>query len=85
MLAVFTPICLWKKVSELWKENSSQNQLYHGSRIASEMLEPVLKCNNFTFNRKHFLQVNGTAMSTRVAPTYANLFMAYFEEKHMYT
>ena len=35
------------------------------------MLELVLKCNNFKFNRKHFLQVNGTAMGTRVAPTYA--------------
>ena len=31
------------------------------------MLELILKCNNFTFNRKHFLQVNGTAMDARVA------------------
>ena len=49
------------------------------------MLELILKCNNFTFNRKHFLQVNSTAMGTRVAPTYANLFMAHFEEKYVYT
>ena len=48
------------------------------------MLELVLKCNNFKFNRKHFLQINGTAMGTRVAPTYANLFMAHFEEKYIY-
>ena len=48
------------------------------------MLELVLKCNNFQFNRKHFLQINGTAMGTRVAPTYANLFMAHFEEKYIY-
>ena len=27
MSAVSTTIFLWKKVSELWKENSSQNQL----------------------------------------------------------
>ena len=49
------------------------------------MLELILKCNNFTFNRKHFLQVNGTAMGTRVAPTYANLFMAHFEETYVYS
>ena len=49
------------------------------------MLELVLKCNNFKFNRKHFLQINGTAMGTRVAPTYANLFMAHFEEKYIYS
>ena len=48
------------------------------------MLELVLKCNNFKFNRKHFLQINGTAMGTRVAPTYANFFMAHFEEKCIY-
>ena len=50
-----------------------------------KMLELILKCNNFTFNRKHFLQVNGTAMGTRVAPTYANLFMAHIEESYVYT
>ena len=44
------------------------------------MLELVLKCNNFKFNRKHFLQINGTAMGTRVAPTYANLFMAILKK-----
>ena len=48
------------------------------------MLELVLKCNNFKFNRKHFLQINGTAMGTRVAPTYANLFMSHFEKKYIY-
>ena len=55
------------------------------TRFLSKMLELILKCNNFTFNRKHFLQVNGTAMGTRVAPTYAYLFMAHFEEKYVYT
>ena len=50
-----------------------------------KLLELILKCNNFKFDRNHFLQINGTAMGTRVAPTYANLFMALFEEKYTYT
>ena len=50
-----------------------------------KLLELILKCNNFKFNRKHFLQINGAAMGTRVAPTYGNLFMAHFEEKYIYT
>ena len=50
-----------------------------------KLLELILKCNNFKFDRKHFLQINGTVMGTRVAPTYANLFMAHFEEKYIYT
>ena len=45
----------------------------------------VLTKNNFQFNGKHYLQINGTAMGTRVAPTYANLFMADFENRSVYT
>ena len=46
-----------------------------------KMLELVLKLNNFTFNSEHYLQINGTAIGTRVAPTYANLFMDSIEKK----
>ena len=35
--------------------------------------------NNFSFNDKHYLQTHGTAMGTRMAPSYANLFLAKFE------
>jgi peptide-methionine (R)-S-oxide reductase len=41
--------------------------------------------NNFDFNNKHYLQVGGTAMGTRVAPSFANIFMADFETKWVYT
>lgn len=50
-----------------------------------EILGLVLERNNFSFNGEHFLQVGGTAMGTRVAPTYANLYMDWFETKHIYT
>ena len=43
------------------------------------LLEVVLTKNNFQFNGEHFLQIGGTAMGTRVAPTYANLFMRSLE------
>jgi hypothetical protein len=49
------------------------------------VLEHVLYMNNFNFNGKHYLQVGGTAMGTRVAPSFANIFMADFEEKYVYT
>ena len=41
----------------------------------------VLELNNFQFENKHYLQVKGTAMGTRMAPSYANLFMACLEQK----
>ena len=50
-----------------------------------KLLELVLTKNNFRFNNKHFLQINGTAMGTRVAPTYANLYMSHFEDLFVYT
>ena len=49
------------------------------------LLEHVLYMNNFDFNDKHYLQVGGTAMGTRVAPSFANIFMADFEDKWVYT
>ena len=41
----------------------------------------VLENNTFFFNDKLYLQTNGTAMGTKMAPTYANLVLAYLEEK----
>lgn len=49
-----------------------------------ELLRMVLTMNNFRFNGKHYLQVGGTAMGTRVAPTFANIYMDSFENLHVY-
>ena len=48
-----------------------------------KLLELVLKTNNFEFDNKEFIQVGGTAMGTKLAPSFANLFMGYFEEKYV--
>ena len=45
-----------------------------------KLLETVLHCNNFQFNGTQYLQIGGTAMGTKVAPLYANLFMRKHEE-----
>ena len=47
----------------------------------TQLLKYVLHMNNFTFNEEHYLQVGGTAMGTRVAPSYANIFTSNLEEK----
>ncbi|KAL9958229.1 hypothetical protein ACROYT_G035215, partial [Oculina patagonica] len=39
----------------------------------------VLKSNNFEFNGGHYLQKRGTAIGTRMAPSYANIFMDRLE------
>ena len=47
-------------------------------------MQLVLLCNNFIFDNENYIQVKGTAMGTRAAPNYANLFMGDFEERFIY-
>ena len=46
-----------------------------------KLMDFVLKNNNFTFNNTHYIQVQGTAMGTPMAPSYACLFMGVLEQK----
>jgi hypothetical protein len=48
-------------------------------------LEAVLTKNNFTFNGGHYLQKTGTAIGTKVAPSFGNHFLNDFELIHVYT
>ena len=43
-----------------------------------------ININNFTFNQENFIQVKGTAMGTRAAPNFANVYMGRLEEKFVY-
>ncbi|XP_078374508.1 uncharacterized protein LOC144658057 [Oculina patagonica] len=46
-----------------------------------DLMRIILTMNNFVFNGEHFIQQHGTAMGTRMAPAFANLFMGDFERK----
>ena len=46
-----------------------------------DLIRMILGMNNFSFNDQHFLQIHGTAMGTRMAPSYANLFMGKLEKE----
>ena len=50
----------------------------------AHLLKLVLSTNNFEFNGVHYTQISGTAMGTKLAPSYANIFMAKFEHTHVY-
>ncbi len=49
-----------------------------------KLMRLVLEKNNFQFNGVNYLQKAGTAMGTRMAPQFANLYMAQFEEQYVY-
>ncbi len=50
----------------------------------AHLLKLVLSTNNFEFNSINYTQISGTAMGTKLAPSYANIFMAQFEHKFVY-
>jgi hypothetical protein len=62
---------------KIWEQRTVQEPL---TECLVEMLTLVLKNNNFTFDGNHYLQINGTAMGTKMAPSYANIFMGDLEE-----
>ena len=46
-----------------------------------QLARHVLELNAFQYQTKYYLQTCGTAMGTKMAPSYANLFMACLEER----
>ena len=46
-----------------------------------EMLSLILEENSFQFNGKDYLQTHGTAMGTKMAVAFANIFMASIEKE----
>ena len=45
------------------------------------LIKMILTMNNFQFENSHYLQLHGTALSTKMTPAYANLFMDDLEQK----
>ena len=56
--------------------------LFHKLDITElEFSKLVLSNNHFKFLGKHYLQKSGTTMGTKMAPSYANLFMAVLDDR----
>ena len=51
------------------------------TRLLSEMLSLILLESSFQFNEKDYLQTHGTAMGTKLAVAFANIFMAKIEKR----
>ena len=48
-----------------------------------EILSLILKENSFQFNGKDYLQTHGTAMGTKMAVAFANIFMTSIEKVNL--
>ena len=67
---------LYVKHTRLANPKQTSHTLY-----LRDMLGLILKENSFHFNGKNYLQTHGTAMETKMAVSFANIFMAAVERE----
>ena len=84
MSSLYTNIDIDQGLTIFEEELEKANQSRPTPTTLSCLLEKVLKLNNFTFNGEHYIQIKGTAMGTRVAPNFANVYMGRLEHKFVY-
>lgn len=51
--------------------------------VVATLTRLVLELNSFEFNNSHYIQISGTAMCTKMAPNYANVFMGALESQFL--
>ncbi|PIK50102.1 hypothetical protein BSL78_13028 [Apostichopus japonicus] len=49
----------------------------------TELMQLILTSNNLVFGNKHYLQIHGTAMGTKMTPSFANIFMGNLEKEFL--
>ena len=87
MSAVYTLINHMKKLSKPYRMHCpyiGAPQKWQHSSFLIDFLRIVLRNYWFNFNGRHFHQIAGTAMGTKLASSCAHLFMSHFEDKCVY-
>ena len=64
-------------------ETFYQNKPPIPSQYLADMLRLILRENSFQFVGKNYLQVQGTAMGTKMAVAFANIFMSAIETENI--
>ena len=68
-------------------EKTLQNEDVPHNKIETiiDFSKLVLTCNHLKFLGQHYLQMSGTSMGTKMAPSYANIFMGILEKQMLST
>lgn len=83
--SLYTNIDTDEGMSIVKEELANNGQNKPSAETVTSFLEMVLNLmNNFTFDDKNYMQIKGTAMGTRTAPNYANVYMGRIENKYVY-
>ena len=83
--SLYTNICLEEGVKTCEELLNSRELLVPPTADLCHLVQLILTVNCFLLNENHYLQVNGTAMGTHMAPSHANLFMGKLEREFLLT
>ena len=72
-------------VEDLLKEERPNTNNKPSNQSLINLLTLILTKNNFKFNGKHYIQKKGVCMGSKVSPSFAILYMDYFENMYVYT
>ena len=84
MKALYTSIPNSEDITAVKRAYDKYQQKTVATKVLTIFLALILTLNNFIFKSKLYLQIKGGAMGTTCTPAYANIFVAYFEEKFVY-
>ena len=68
-----------KEGIEAVKQKSTKSNPGICIKVILTLLKLILTLNNFVFNSINYLQKKGCAMGTKLAPSYANIFIVWFD------
>ncbi len=75
------PHDLGREAISFWLKNYDIPGRKFSDSFVLEAIDIILKENTFQFDGENYQQIQGTAMGTKMAPTYATLVMGYLEHK----
>ena len=75
---------LHKEGIETVKQKLKKSKPSISIKVILTFLKLILRLNNFVFNGINYLQKKGCTIGTKCAPSYANIFVGWFEEKFIF-
>ena len=84
MSSLYTNIDIDEGLTIVQEELEKTYQSKPRAKTLPCLLDKVLILSNFTFNGKQYIQIQGTATGTGVAPNFANVNLGRLEYKFVY-
>ena len=79
--SLYTNIPHSEGIEAFWAALNTRQVLQPPTEDLIHLIKLILTKTGFVFEGEYYLQIHGTAMGTRMAPSYANIFMGDLERR----